>query len=58
MDQLIAETLHDLIYTPEKKKIWDREMNKAGKKWEDGTITFEAYMALRRRLRTRLGYPA
>jgi len=58
MNQKEAQKLHDKIYTPEKKKIWDREMDEAGEKWENEDINFDEYMQFRRDLRKRLGYPA
>jgi len=46
-----------LIYSPEKKKIWDEEMAKAGERWESDEIEFDEYMKIRTKLRKRLGYP-
>lgn len=58
MNQDEAEKLIKTIYTPEKKKIWDKEMNEAGIKFENEDIDFDEYMQFRSDLRKRLGYPA
>ena len=58
MNQDEAEKLIATIYTPEKKKIWIKEMKKAGDKWMKEDIGFDEYMQLRADLRKRLGYPA
>ena len=52
------EALLKTIYTPEKKKIWDKEMEKAGKKFVNDEMSFDKYVDFRRKLRTRLGFPA
>ena len=58
MNQDEAQKLMDTIYTPEKKKIWDKEMEEAGEKFTNGDIDFDEYMQFRSDLRKRLGYPA
>ncbi len=48
----------EIVYTPEKKNIWDEEMEIAGEKFINGEINFVEYMTTRSELRARLGYPA
>lgn len=57
MNQEEAEKLIKTIYTPEKKKIWNEEMDGAGIKFTNGDIDFVEYMEFRADLRKRLGYP-
>lgn len=52
------EALLKTIYTSEKKKIWDKEMKKIGAKFVSGKISHDKYIDFRRKLRTRLGFPA
>ncbi len=58
MNQKEAEKLLKTIYTPEKQKIWDEEMNEMGDNFVNGEINFDECMQFRRDLRKRLGYPA
>ncbi len=58
MNQDEAQKLIDTIYTPEKKKIWAKEMEEEGEKFISGETSFEQYMKFRAKLRQKLGYPA
>ena len=61
MDQKQAEALLATIYTPEKKAEWKKCMDEAGERFQDESdksFGFNEYMAFRRALRKRLGYPA
>ncbi len=57
MDQKEAEKIMKTVYTPEKQKIWIKEMKEAGDKFVDGDIDFDEFMKFRADLRKRLGYP-
>ncbi len=56
--QQINEDLLKTIYTPEKKKIWNKEIGEAGEKFVNDEMSFDKYIDFRRKLRTRLGFPA